>query len=182
MLPERIATLLETGVERFFHAASDIEEWQKGQLQSADKRRLAEDLGAISARAASAGFEVVASLIDPLHTLIALGAQAGSGLSDEFFAAVRSALDGLMEMMDRAAAGQPVHAAGTTIEVLQAEIEKTKALPVVDSADADETLSIEELAVVDQERVSREIQSSDPELLGVFMEEAEDWISRDTLS
>ena len=161
----RVARFLEEALERLFHAHSLLDAWRSGQEARADA--LAAELRNIHQRAEQ--LEVPG--VTALSCVLLSAAERIDDPQSEDPALLETAIEAFLDALDRLAAGQqpafdPVLLAA--LAALAARPREPMAVQEPEPVPEALTAEMEPLRA----RIARELQQADPELLGIFLEEA----------
>nr|MBP7911713.1 Hpt domain-containing protein [Pseudomonadales bacterium] len=175
MLDARLARFLEEALEKLFHATTLLEAWRADRDAELSRRTLLEELQAIDQRAEQLNIAGMLQLSRPLLAALRRVAHAAMPPPAELFELARRGLDAFLEVMDRLAAGQlpevPQAIIAQLHEAAAAEAAPESAPGPVPAPQRAGGEAEEELL---RARVGRDVQHAEQELLGIFMEEAEE--------
>ncbi len=175
MLDARLARFLEEALEKLFHATTLLEAWRADRDAELSRRTLLEELQAIDQRAEQLNIAGMLQLSRPLLAALRPVAHAAMPPPAELFELARRGLDAFLEVMDRLAAGQlpevPQAIIAQLHEAAAAEAAPESAPGPVPAPQRAGGEAEEELL---RARVGRDVQHAEHELLGIFMEEAEE--------
>ena len=164
----RLVRFLHEALEKLFHAGSLLEAWRAGHDTAAGGHALLDELRAVHERAAQLGVTGVLRLARPMLDALEPAVLGGVGPSVELFGALGAACEACLDVLDRLAAGELPETPAAIIERLAA-VTRTPAAPVI----AEPPL-FDDTPDVAQERMQRDLQHAEAELLGIFLEEAEE--------
>jgi chemosensory pili system protein ChpA (sensor histidine kinase/response regulator) len=161
----RVARFLEEALERLFHAHSLLDAWRSGQEPRADA--LAAELRKIHQRAEQLEVPGVTALSGVLLS----AAERIDDPQSEDPALLETAIEAFLDALDRLAAGQQPSFDPVLLDALAALAARPRepmAVQVLEPVPEALTAEMEPLRA----RIARELQQADPELLGIFLEEA----------
>jgi chemosensory pili system protein ChpA (sensor histidine kinase/response regulator) len=174
-LDARLARFLEEALEKLFHATTLLEAWRAGNDAEVSRRTLLEELQAIEQRAEQLNIAGVLQLSRPLLAALRPAARAEANPPAELFELARRALDAFLDVMDRLAAGQLPEAPQAIIgQLREAAAVQAAPEPEVGFAPTSPRAGGEAEEELLRARVGRDVQQAEHELLGIFMEEADE--------
>ena len=175
VLDARLARFLEEALEKLFHATTLLEAWRADRDAEVSRSTLLEELQAIEQRAEQLNIAGVLQLSRPLLAALRPAARAAGRPPAELFELARHGLDAFLDVMDYLAAGQLPEAPQAIIAQLQeAAAAHAAPEPEVGFAPTPARAGGEAEEELLRARVGRDVQQAEHELLGVFMEEAEE--------
>ncbi|MFM7785343.1 MAG: Hpt domain-containing protein, partial [Gammaproteobacteria bacterium] len=163
----RLARFLEEALEKLFHATNLLDAWRAGSEPEANRAALRAELLAIAQRTEQLGLQ---SLL-PLATALLAAALRASGESG--LDCLKQGVEAFLDALDRLAADQqpevPTAVVAALHDIAAQEPEPAPApVPVPVQADA-----APEAALL-RNRIARDLQQAEEDLLGIFLEEAEE--------
>ena len=178
VLDARLARFLEEALEKLFHATTLLEAWRADRDAEASRSTLLGELQAIEQRAEQLNIAGVLQLSRPLLAALHPAARAAGRPPDEFFELARHGLDAFLDVMDHLAAGQlpetPQAIIAQLHEAAAAHAAPEPGVVLVPMPPRGGDEAEEELL---RARVGRDVQQAEHELLGVFLEEAEELVA-----
>ncbi len=175
VLDARLARFLEEALEKLFHATTLLEAWRADRDAEASRSTLLEELQAIEQRAEQLNIAGVLQLSRPLLAALRPAARAAGRPPDEFFELARHGLDAFLDVMDHLAAGQlPETPQAIIAQLHEAAAAHAAPEPGVGLVPMPPRAGDEAEEELLRARVGRDVQQAEHELLGVFLEEAEE--------
>ena len=174
-LDARLARFLEEALEKLFHATTLLEAWRADRDAEVSRRTLLEELQVIDQRAEQLNIAGMLELSRPLLAALRPAAHGVTRPAAELFELARRGLEAFLEVMDRLAAGQLPEAPQAIIAQLH-EAAAAQAAPesAPGPVPAPQRAGGEAEEELLRARVGRDVQHAEHELLGIFMEEAEE--------
>jgi chemosensory pili system protein ChpA (sensor histidine kinase/response regulator) len=170
----RLARFLEEALEKLFHATILLQSWREESSAAESRSALAGELQAIHQKAEQLAVMPVQALAEPLHRVVGSAALGSAPVPAELFDAAKEAIEVLLDVLDRLAAGQipemPVAAAQRLNAIgLLAEPEAPAAH---DRLDGELPPGLNQAAA--RTRIARDLTQADSGVIGIFLSEADE--------
>ncbi|WP_428242647.1 Hpt domain-containing protein [Gynuella sp.] len=184
-----MAIFMSESMDIILDAERIVSDWKEAEISSDQLQVLIQELKTLAGAARTIDLKPVVTLSDALAELYTVVQQQRIATDDEFFVAALAGQDALINMMDRIAAGQSVWPQEEVERMLRSLITGTDTqtaselpLPELDVVEFDEDTAgtdIEELITLDNvaddlSGDGLEETEGDFELIGIFLEEAND--------
>lgn len=170
--PQVLSIFLSEGMDILMDVEESLEEWEADSSKTQLLDAIIDELHTLEKGAQMADLLAIVSLCQALQSAYEKVEQQNIPGDDAFISVIKEGHEGLLNMMDMVAASQAVVPAMDLIEQLTKGLEPVSAKP--QASEQDESIELE-LPAVDVEAAQSQ-DDIDPELLDIFLEEAQELI------
>lgn len=170
--PQVLSIFLSEGMDILMDVEESLEEWEADSSKTQLLDAIIDELHTLEKGAQMADLLAIVSLCQALQSAYEKVEQQNIPGDDAFISAIKEGHEGLLNMMDMVAASQAVVPAMDLIEQLTKGLEPVSAKP--QASEQGESIELE-LPAVDVEAAQSQ-DDIDPELLDIFLEEAQELI------
>lgn len=177
--PQVLSIFLSEGMDILMDVEDSLDQWQANESNSQLLDAIVDELHTLEKGAQMADLLPIVSLCNALQVAYGKVKAENIAANDEFIDAIKDGHEGLLNMMDMVAASQAVVPAAELIKQLTGEAPAIPAvaveeMPVEEPAELSQALELE-LPEVDV-APAQDQSDIDPELLDIFLEEAQELV------